>query len=97
MPLFPIRVFCTIAVPSSYGEYVVCFPLPDGVFSPCQHGLNFFTILEHRFRRGKILSTQQEKFNLRLFVETTPQKRAQQIKPNSVSRNRDALGPGTVA
>ena len=24
-----------------YGEYAVCFPLPDGVFLPCDHGLDF--------------------------------------------------------
>ena len=26
-----------------YGEYVVRFFLPDGVFLPCDHGLDFFT------------------------------------------------------
>ena len=24
-----------------YGAYVVCFFLPDGVFLPCDHGLDF--------------------------------------------------------
>ena len=33
--------FCTITVFSSYAEYVVRFPLPDGVFLPCDHGLDF--------------------------------------------------------
>ena len=33
--------FCTITVFSLYGEYVVRFPLPDGVFIHCDHGLDF--------------------------------------------------------
>ena len=33
--------FCTITVFSLYGEYVVRFPLPDGVYLPCDHGLDF--------------------------------------------------------
>ena len=33
--------FCAIAVFSLYGEYVVRFPIPDGVFLPCDHGLDF--------------------------------------------------------
>ena len=33
--------FCTIAVFSLYGEYVVRFFLPNGVFLPCDHGLDF--------------------------------------------------------
>ena len=28
---------------SLYGEYVVWFSLPDGVFLPCDHELDFFT------------------------------------------------------
>ena len=32
--------FCTIAVLSLDGEYVVRPPLPDGVFLPCDNGLN---------------------------------------------------------
>ena len=32
---------CTIIVLSLYGEYVVHFPLPDGVFLSCDHGLEF--------------------------------------------------------
>ena len=39
MPLFP-SIFCTIAVFSSYGEYIVRSLLPDGVFLPCDHGLD---------------------------------------------------------
>ena len=31
----------TVAVFSLYGEYVVRFFLPDGVFPPCDHGLDF--------------------------------------------------------
>ena len=33
--------FCTVTVFSVYGEYVVRFPLPDGVFLPCNHRLDF--------------------------------------------------------
>ena len=40
MPLFP-SIFCTIAVFSLYGEYVVRSSLPGGVFLPCDHGLDF--------------------------------------------------------
>ena len=40
MSLFP-SIFCTIAVFSLYGEYVVRFSLPNGVFLPCDHGLDF--------------------------------------------------------
>ena len=38
--LFP-SIFCTITVFSWYGKYVVRFFLPDGVFLPCKHGLDF--------------------------------------------------------
>ena len=40
MPLFP-SIFCTISVFSLYGEYVVRSFLPNGVFLPCGHGLDF--------------------------------------------------------
>ena len=40
MSLFP-NTFCTIAVFSLYGEHVVRFPLPENVFLPRDHGLNF--------------------------------------------------------
>ena len=40
MSLFP-RFFCTISALSLYGEYVVRSFLPDGVFLPCDHGLDF--------------------------------------------------------
>ena len=33
--------FCTITVFSLYDKYVVRFSLPDGVFLPCDHGLDF--------------------------------------------------------
>ena len=40
------RVCCTITVSSlSYGEYVVRFSLPNGVFAPRDHGLNFYISL----------------------------------------------------
>ena len=40
LALFP-SIFCTIAVFSLYGEYVVRSFLPNGVFLPCDHGLDF--------------------------------------------------------
>ena len=40
MPLFP-SIFCTIAALSLNGEYVVRSFLPNGVFLPCDHGLDF--------------------------------------------------------
>ena len=40
MSLFP-NIFCTITVLSLYGKYVVRSLLPDGVFLPCDHGLDF--------------------------------------------------------
>ena len=41
MSLFP-SFFCTIVASFSlYGDYVVRFPLPNGVFLPCDHGLDF--------------------------------------------------------
>ena len=36
---FSSECFGTITVFSLYGEYVVCFPLPNGVFVCCDHGL----------------------------------------------------------
>ena len=38
--LFP-SIFGLIAVFSLYGEYVVRFYFPNGVFLPCDHGLDF--------------------------------------------------------
>ena len=38
--LFP-SIFCTFAVFSLYGEYVVRSFLPNGVFIPCDNGLDF--------------------------------------------------------
>ena len=43
MSLFPANFVPFIAVSSLYGEYVVRFPLSDGVFLPCGHGLDYFT------------------------------------------------------
>ena len=35
-------IFCTIAIFCLlYGEYIVRYFLPDGVFLPCDHGPNF--------------------------------------------------------
>ena len=40
MSLFP-SIFCAVAVFSLYEEYVVRFFIPDGVFLPCDHELDF--------------------------------------------------------
>ena len=40
MSLFP-SIFCNIAVFSWNGDYVVRSFLPEGVFLPCDHGLDF--------------------------------------------------------
>ena len=40
MSLFP-SIFCTISAFSLYGEYVVRSFFPNGVFLPCDHGLDF--------------------------------------------------------
>ena len=40
MSFFP-SIFCTIFAFSLYGEYVVRSFLPNGVFLPCEHGLDF--------------------------------------------------------
>ena len=34
-------IFCTVSAFSLYGEYVVRSFLPNGVFLPCDHGLDF--------------------------------------------------------
>ena len=40
MSLFP-SIFIPFPFYLLYGEYVVRFFLPDGVFLPCDHGLDF--------------------------------------------------------
>ena len=40
LSLFP-STFCTISAFSLYGEYVIRSFLPNGVFLPCDHGLDF--------------------------------------------------------
>ena len=40
MSLFP-SIFCIIAASFSIGDYVVRSFLPNGVFLPCEHGLDF--------------------------------------------------------
>ena len=40
MSLFP-SIFCTISALSLYGEYFVRSFLPNGVFLPCDHGVDF--------------------------------------------------------
>ena len=53
MSLFPI-IFCTIAVFSLYGEYVVRFPLPGGVFYLVTTGWIFdISLRENSINRSK--------------------------------------------
>ena len=60
MPLFA-SIFCTIF--SWYGEYVVRFSLPDGVFLPCDHGLDFLhqLICEKSINQSKVLVDRKHK------------------------------------
>ena len=51
MSLFP-SIFCPIAVFSVYGEYVVRSFLPNGVFLPCDHGLDFWHQLMWEFNQS---------------------------------------------
>ena len=41
LPFFSLSLCPVIFVPLPFFEYVVHFPLPDGVFLPCDHGLYF--------------------------------------------------------
>ena len=41
LSLFPSIFLCIISSFSLYGEYVVRSFLPDGIFLPCDHGLDF--------------------------------------------------------
>ena len=41
MSLFPSIFVCTMSAFSLYGEHVVRPFLPNGVFLPCGHGLDF--------------------------------------------------------
>ena len=51
MSLFP-GIFCTIAVFSLNGEYVVRYFLPNGVFLPCDHELDFLHQLMLKFNQS---------------------------------------------
>ena len=50
MSFFPSICFSITAF-SLYGEYVVCSFLPDGVFLPCDHGLDFLHQLMREFNQ----------------------------------------------
>ena len=75
MSLFPF-FFCTIAVFFLYGEYVVRFPPPDGVFLPCDHGLVFLHQLMREFNQtnlqSSINSTSSTVSMLRQFDQWVP-------------------------
>ena len=45
-------IFCTIAAFSLKEEYVVRYFLPDGVFLPCDHGLDFLRQLMWKFNQS---------------------------------------------
>ena len=52
--------FGTITIFSLHGKYVVRFPLQDGVFLPCDHGLDFWyqhIICENSINQSKIIYT----------------------------------------
>ena len=49
--LFPC-IFCIISAFFLYGEYVVRFLLPNGVFLPCDHGLDFLHQLIWEFNQS---------------------------------------------
>ena len=53
--------FCTVAVFSLYREYVVRFPLPGGVFLPCDHWLDFLHQLMRESTNQDNISTNQDK------------------------------------
>ena len=64
--LFP-SIFCTISAFSSYvGEYVVRSFLPNGVFLPCDHGLDFLfsTSAYARIQSTKSIKVQYSFFGL---------------------------------
>ena len=58
MPLFP-SIFCTILAFSLYEEYVVRSFLPDDVFLPCDHGLDFWHQVMWEFNQSINQSTNQ--------------------------------------
>ena len=66
MSLFP-SIFCTINVFSLYEEYVLRFFLPDGVFLPCDHGLDSLhqlILCDNLINQSNVvLSTMQRRFN----------------------------------
>ena len=62
MSLFP-SIFCTISAFSLYGEYVVRSFLPNGVFLPCDHGLDFL----HQLIYVRIQSINQKDVCLRPY------------------------------
>ena len=70
MSLFP-SIFCTISVFSLYGEYVVRSLLPNGVFLPCDHGLDFLhDELIYVKIRSKSINYQLEESEFAYFAHT---------------------------
>ena len=56
---------------SLYGEYVVRFFLPDGVFLPCDHGLD----LDISLRYNSINQKNTESLRLKLLIRTYNRRR----------------------
>ena len=50
---FVLFYFCTIYAFSLYGEHVVRYFLPNGVYLLCDHGLDFFTLASERIQSIK--------------------------------------------
>ena len=61
MSLF-LNIFVPLLFNALYGEYVVCIPLPDRVYLPCGHGLDFGLI---SLRDN---SNEQKMYFIRVFV-----------------------------
>ena len=82
MSLFP-SIFCTISDFSLYGEYVVRIFLPNDVFIPCDHGLDFryISLCENSLNQ----STSQSTVTLRARELINPV--SLPMPENSVSRD----------
>ena len=65
--LFP-SIFFNISVFSLYGEHVARFPLPDGIFLPFDHGLDFLHQLMWEFNRSINQSINRSKCSINTSI-----------------------------
>ena len=67
MPLF-LNIFVPLLFNALYGEYVVRIPLPDRVFLPCGHELDFgiISLCDNSIEQKKKIIRLQQRF--RVFV-----------------------------